>query len=89
MRRVRTLPYMFRRSANALTIVAALAMIGGGAAASAAPAASGGASAGHKLEVEPRFLLTGSHGYRLLVSARGATVTIGVARGSNSARSGS
>lgn len=46
-------------------------------------------STGHKVEVEPRFELVGSHGYRLLVSARGATVTVGVARGGNTARAGS
>ena len=38
---------------------------------------------GHKVEVEPRFQLAGSHGYRLQVSARGATVTIGVSRGAS------
>ncbi len=59
--------------------------------ASAALADSGGAAAGHSrrpVEVEPRFQLVGSHGYRLQVSARGATVTIGVARG-NTPRAGS
>jgi hypothetical protein len=45
-----------------------------------ASAAEGG---GHKIEVEPRFQLAGSHGYRLQVSARGATVTIGVSRGAS------
>jgi hypothetical protein len=52
---------------------------------------SGGAAAGrsrHPVEVEPRFGIVGSHGYRLLVSARGATVTIGVERG-NTPRAGS
>jgi hypothetical protein len=52
---------------------------------------SGGTTVGHArhpVEVEPRFQLVGSHGYRLQVSARGATVTIGVARG-NTPRAGS
>jgi hypothetical protein len=52
---------------------------------------SGGAAAGgprHPVEVEPRFQLVGSHGYRLQVSARGATVTIGVGR-ENTPRAGS
>ena len=48
----------------------------------------GGAAARGKIEVEPRFQLAGSHGYRILVSARLATVTIGVERG-NTTRSGS
>lgn len=48
----------------------------------------GGASAQGKIEVEPRFQLAGSHGYRILVSARLATVTIGVEKG-NTTRSGS
>jgi hypothetical protein len=62
----------------------------GAATASAALADSGGASAGrHPVEVEPRFQLMGSHGYRLLVSARAATVTIGVSKESNTSRSGS
>jgi hypothetical protein len=47
----------------------------------------GGAAAQGKIEVEPRFQLVGSHGYRILVSARLATVTIGVERG-NTTRSG-
>jgi len=47
----------------------------------------GGAAARGKIEVEPRFQLSGSHGYRILVSARLATVTIGVERG-NTTRSG-
>jgi hypothetical protein len=46
-----------------------------------AAVAQGGS--GHKIEVEPRFQLAGSHGYRLQVSARGATVTIGVSRGAS------
>jgi hypothetical protein len=67
-----------RRIAIAL---AALATIGGAVFASAALGAEGGASAGTKIEVEPRFQLDGSHGYRLQISAREATVTIGVSRG--------
>jgi hypothetical protein len=60
--------------------------------ASAALADSGGAAAGkprHPVEVEPRFQLAGSGGYRVLVSARGRTVTIGVTGGSSTPRSGS
>jgi hypothetical protein len=60
--------------------------------ASAALADSGGATAGHPrrpVEVEPRFELVGSHGYRVLVSARAATVTIGVSRGGNTRHAGS
>jgi hypothetical protein len=60
--------------------------------ASAALADSGGASAGgqrHPIEVEPRFQFDGTHGYRLLISARAATVTIGVTRDSSSPHSGS
>jgi hypothetical protein len=89
--RVRTYPRISRISANALAVVAALAVIGGGAVASTALADSGGATPGnsrHPAEVEPRFQLVGSHGYRVQVSARGATVTIGVARG-NTPRAGS
>ncbi|HTR74733.1 MAG TPA: hypothetical protein VMH33_05680 [Solirubrobacterales bacterium] len=63
-----------------------LAMIGAGALASAALADGGGG--GHRIEVEPRFELVGSHGYRLLVSAREATVTIGVARAGNTQGAG-
>jgi hypothetical protein len=55
--------------------------------ASSALADQGGAAARGKIEVEPRFQLTGSHGYRILVSARLATVTIGVEHG-NTSRSG-
>jgi hypothetical protein len=44
----------------------------------------GGAPARGKIEVEPRFQLVGSHGYRILVSARLATVTIGVEKGNTS-----
>jgi hypothetical protein len=63
--------------------------------ASAALADSGGASAGsggpprHAVEVEPRLQFMGSHGYRLLVSARAATVTIGVTHRSSTPHSGS
>jgi hypothetical protein len=77
-----------RRPAIALFSVLMLAVV----CASAALADSGGASAGkpkHPLEVESRFQLAGSHGYRLLVSARSATVTIGVASGSDTAHAGS
>ncbi|HEY2477491.1 MAG TPA: hypothetical protein VGI17_02055 [Solirubrobacterales bacterium] len=68
-----------------------LAILVGAATGSEALADSGGASAGrgHAVEVEPRFQLAGSHGYRLLISARAATVTIGVARGSDTPRAGS
>lgn len=51
-------------------------------------AGRGGTPARHRIEVEPRFELVGSHGYRVLVSARSATVTIGVERG-NTLHSGS
>jgi hypothetical protein len=60
-----------------------LALVLGGAFASTALGATGG-----RAEVEQRFQLTGSHGYRILVSARERTVTIGVAKG-NSQRAGS
>ncbi len=83
MSRVRTLPYMLRRTANAFAVAAVLALVLGGAFASTALAATGG-----RAEVEPRFQLTGSHGYRILVSARERTVTIGVSKG-NSRRAGS
>lgn len=53
----------------------------------AALADKGGAPAQGKIEVEPRFQLAGSHGYRILVSARLATVTIGVEKG-NTTRMG-
>jgi hypothetical protein len=69
--------------------VVALATIAGGAFASAALADGGGAPPPHQIEVEPRFQLDGSHGYRLLISARVATVTIGVARTADTPRSGS
>jgi hypothetical protein len=74
-----------RRAAHVLAFLSVLIAIG----APAALADGGGAAAGHKIEVEPRFQLAGSHGYRVLVSARGATVTIGVSRGDNSGRAGS
>jgi hypothetical protein len=88
MRRVRTSRRYAVITANAL---AALAVIGGGALASAALADPGGAAAGrgHAPEVEPRFQLVGTHGYRLLVSARVATVTIGVTRSSSTPHAGS
>jgi hypothetical protein len=66
-----------------LYAVSILALILGGAFASTAVGATGG-----RAEVEPRFELSGSHGYRILVSARLRTVTIGVSKG-NSQRSGS
>jgi hypothetical protein len=69
-----------------------LALIGGGTLASGALADSGGAAAGkprHPVEVEPRFQLAGTHGYRLLVSARASTVTIGVTHRSSTPHSGS
>ncbi len=77
-----------RRAAFASILVLALAV----ASASGALADSGGAAAGkprHPVEVEPRFQLAGSAGYRLLVSARASTVTIGVTRGSSTPHSGS
>ncbi len=74
-------------SANALAVLMLLAVIAGGAFASAALADEGGASAQGKIEVEPRFQLAGSHGYRIQISARLATVTIGVERG-NTSRAG-
>lgn len=60
-----------------------LALVLAGAFASTALGATG-----ERAEVEGRFQLTGSHGYRILVSARERTVTIGVSRG-GSARAGS
>jgi hypothetical protein len=89
MKRVRSFPYIGRQSANALAVLVALVTIGGGAFASVALGAQGGASAGTKIEVEPRFQLDGSHGYRLQISARAATVTIGVARTADTPHSGS
>lgn len=79
-------------TANALAVAGVVALIGGGTLASTALADSGGAAAGkprHPVEVEPRFLLAGTHGYRLLVSARAATVTIGVTHRSSTPHSGS
>jgi hypothetical protein len=73
-------------------IAAFLLLVLGIASTSAALADSGGAAAGrprHPIEVEPRFQLAGTHGYRLLVSARGATVTIGVTHKSSTPRAGS
>ncbi|MBS1678435.1 MAG: hypothetical protein JST08_13740 [Actinobacteria bacterium] len=74
----------------AIAVILALAL--GAASASVAIADSGGAAAGkggHPAEVEPRFQLLGTNGYRLLVSARAATVTIGVTHRSSTPRSGS
>jgi hypothetical protein len=80
-----------RRGAIAILFALVLAVAG----ASAALADVGGASAGsgapprHPVEVEPRFQFMGSHGYRLLVSARAATVTIGVTHQSSTPHAGS
>ena len=78
-----------RRGAIAALFVLVLAVTS----ASAAFADSGGASAGqgprHPLEVEPRLQFMGTNGYRLLVSARAATVTIGVTHNSSTPHSGS
>jgi hypothetical protein len=68
--------------------VLALAVIGGGAFASAALAGQGGATA-QRVEVEPRFELAGSHGYRVLVSAREKTVTIGISPDGDTPHAGS
>jgi hypothetical protein len=69
------------------------ALVLGISCASAALADSGGASPGrvprHAVEVEPRFQFAGSHGYLLLISARAATVTIGVTHRSSSPHAGS
>lgn len=70
-----------------LVALAAVVAIGGGAATSAALAGQSGTGAGHA-EVEPRFQLDGSHGYRLQISARERTVTIGVSRTTDSAHAG-
>ncbi|HTT96354.1 MAG TPA: hypothetical protein VMF55_16910 [Solirubrobacterales bacterium] len=79
------------KTANALRLVAIGVLAGlivvGGALASVAGADQGGTPARGKIEVEPRFQIAGSHGYRILVSARLATVTIGVERNSTT-RSG-
>jgi hypothetical protein len=75
-------------SANALVVgAAALALLGASVLAAPALAEQGGAAARGKIEVEPRLQLAGRHGYRILVSARSATVTIGVERG-NTGRAG-
>jgi hypothetical protein len=73
---------MLRRTANSFAVAAVLALVLGGAFASTALGATGGGA-----EVEQRFQLTGSHGYRILVSARERTVTVGVSKG-NSQRAG-
>jgi hypothetical protein len=65
-----------------------MAMVAGGAFASAALAGQSGAT-GQRVEVEPRFELAGSHGYRILVSARERTVTIGVSHDDNTPHAGS
>jgi hypothetical protein len=49
----------------------------------------GGAPPPHRIEVEPRLQVVGSHGYRLLISARIQTVTIGVARTTDTPHAGS
>ncbi len=82
MRRVRILPYIVRRTANAFVVAAVLLVVIGAAFASAALGAQGGSS--RPAEVEGRFELTGSHGYSILVSARERTVTIGVSKGNSS-----
>jgi hypothetical protein len=89
MNRVRTYPYIFRTTANALVVVVALATIGGAAVVSAALAGPAGAASGRKIAVEPRFQLAGTHDYRLLISARASTVTIGVARSADTPHAGS
>jgi hypothetical protein len=68
-------------------VVGFLAVLGAAVLAAPALGGQGGAAARGKIEVEPRLQLAGSHGYRILVSARSATVTIGVERG-NTARAG-
>jgi hypothetical protein len=78
-----------RRAAIAAFLAAALAATS----ASVALADSGGASAGraprHPVEVEPRLQFMGTNGYRVLVSARASTVTIGVTHRSSTPHSGS
>lgn len=80
-----------RRGAVAVLLVLALAV----GTASGALADVGGASAGsggpprHPVEVEPRFQFMGTGGYRILVSARAATVTIGVTHKSSTPHAGS
>ena len=65
----------------------ALLVVIGAAFASAALGARGGGTP-ERVEVEPRFELTGSNGYSILVSARERTVTIGVSKDST-AKAGS
>ena len=72
-----------RRAYPAALLLILLAVM----AAPTAFAGQGGAPAQAKIQVEPRLELIGSHGYRILVSARLATVTIGVER-ANTSRSG-
>jgi hypothetical protein len=80
-----------RRGAVAILLASSLVV----ASASGALADSGGAAAGpggaprHSVEVEPRFQFMGTHGYRILVSARAATVTIGVTHKSSTSHAGS
>ncbi|HVX33614.1 MAG TPA: hypothetical protein VHA80_10795 [Solirubrobacterales bacterium] len=77
-----------RRASFAAFLALALAATS----AALARADAGGASAGKPrqgVEVEPRFQLAGTHGYRLLVSGRGATVTIGVTSRSSTPHAGS
>jgi hypothetical protein len=62
----------------------ALLVLAFAALASSALGDQGGATARGKIEVEPRLMLVGTHGYRILVSARQATVTIGVERANTS-----
>lgn len=76
------------RAGRLFAAALALALLGAAALAPAALAGKGGAPAQGKIEVEPRLLLSGSHGYRLLISARQATVTIGVER-ANTTHAGS
>jgi len=66
--------------------VAALVVVLGAAFSSSALGGQGGSK--RPPEVEPRFELTGSHGYSILVSARERTVTVGVSKG-NSSKAGS
>jgi hypothetical protein len=73
-----------RRIAGALFVLLALVA----AVAPAALADKGGAESVHQIEVEPRFELDASNGYRLLISARTATVTIGVAPTSDTPHAG-
>ena len=84
---MRPAPDIRRGRASRLVALACALALGGAAFASTALADQGGAAARGKIEVEPRLQLTGSHGYRILVSARLATVTIGVEKG-NTTRSG-